>query len=87
MVQQPLNPGVLEAARQLVDRTTLRWPEACNWALPAHARDMFPGTEIVFVSASTALLDAAKAEGFLTIDPANLPPGGRGFRKRTGSGE
>ena len=28
MVQQPLNPGVLEAARQLVDRTTLRWPEA-----------------------------------------------------------
>ena len=32
MVQQPLNPAVLEAARQLLDRTTLRWPERCNWA-------------------------------------------------------
>jgi uncharacterized protein len=28
MVQQPLNPGVLETARQLLDRTSLRWPEA-----------------------------------------------------------
>ena len=27
MVQQPLNPAVLEAARQLLDRTTLRWPD------------------------------------------------------------
>ena len=28
MVQQPLNPAVLEAARQLLDRTGLRWTEA-----------------------------------------------------------
>ena len=28
MVQEPLNPAVLEAARQLLDRTTLRWPDA-----------------------------------------------------------
>ena len=73
MVQQPLNPGVLEAARQLLDRTTLRWPEALQLGAAVAARDMFPGTEIVFISASATLLEAAKAEGFDTIDPAHLP--------------
>jgi predicted nucleic acid-binding protein len=76
MVQQPLNPGVLEAARQLLDRTTLRWPEALQLGAAVTAHEMFPGTEIVFVSASATLLEAAKAEGFETIDPAHLPPRG-----------
>ncbi len=76
MVQQPLNPGVLEAARQLLDRTTLRWPEALQLGAAVTAREMFPDTEIVFVSASATLLEAAKSERFETIDPAHLPPGG-----------
>jgi len=70
MVQQPLNPAVLEAARQLLDRTTLRWPDALQLGAAIVARDMFQGTEIIFVSASEQLLDAAKAEGFNTLDPA-----------------
>jgi hypothetical protein len=73
MVQQPLNPGVLEMARQLLDRTTLRWPEALQLGAALAARDMFPGTRITFVSASTSLLDAARAEGLDAIDPAKLP--------------
>jgi predicted nucleic acid-binding protein len=73
MVQQPLNPAVLEAARQLLDRTTLRWPEALQLGSVMAARDMFPGTEITFVSASAPLLEAAKAQGLPTIDPVNLP--------------
>lgn len=73
MVQQPLNPGVLEEARQLLDRTTLRWPEALQLGSVLAAREMFPGTKIVFVSASVPLRDAAKAEGIETIDPAQLP--------------
>lgn len=73
MVQQPLNPGVLEAARQLLDRTALRWPEALQLGAAVAAREMFPGTEIAFVSASASLLQAAKAEGFETMDPAGLP--------------
>ncbi len=73
MVQQPLNPGVLETARQLLDRTTLRWPETLQLGSALTARDMFPGTAITFVAASPALLDAAKAEGFDSLDPANLP--------------
>jgi len=70
MVQQPLNPAVLEAARQLLDRTALRWPDTLQLAAALVARDMFQGTEIIFVSASPQLLEAAKAEGFHTLDPA-----------------
>jgi predicted nucleic acid-binding protein len=70
MVQQPLNPAVLEAARQLLDRTHLRWPDTLQLAAALVARDMFQGTEIIFVSASPQLLEAAKTEGFHTLDPA-----------------
>ena len=73
MVQQPLNPGVLEAAHQLLDRTALRWPDALQLGAALAARDMFPGTAITFVSASTALLEAAKNEGLETLDPASKP--------------
>ena len=74
MVQQPLNPAVLEAARQLLDRTTLRWPDTLQLAAAIVARDMFQGTEIIFVSASPQLLEAAKGEGFHVIDPAKEAP-------------
>jgi uncharacterized protein len=69
MVQKPLNPAVLEAARQLLDRTTLHWPDTLQLAAALVARDMFQSTEIIFVSASPQLLEAAKAEGFHTMDP------------------
>jgi predicted nucleic acid-binding protein len=75
MVQQPLNPAVLEAARQLLDRTSLRWPETLQLGSVLAARDMFPGTEITFVTAVPQLLDAAQAEGLETIDPTKLPVG------------
>jgi uncharacterized protein len=70
MVQEPLNPAVLEAARQLLDRTTLRWPDTLQLGAALVARDMFQNTEIIFVSASPQLLEAAKSEGFHTLDPA-----------------
>jgi predicted nucleic acid-binding protein len=71
MVQEPLNPAVLEAARQLLDRTSLRWPDALQLGAAIVARDMFQSTEIIFLSASSHLLDAAKAEGFHTLDPVH----------------
>jgi predicted nucleic acid-binding protein len=70
MVQQPLNPAVLEAARQLLDRTTLRWPDTLQLGAACVARDMFHGTEIIFVSAAQHLLEAARSEGFHALDPA-----------------
>jgi predicted nucleic acid-binding protein len=73
MVQEPLNPAVLEAARQLVDRTELRWPDAIQLGAAIVAREMFQGTEIIFVSASQCLLEAAKIEGFNVLDPLQEP--------------
>jgi uncharacterized protein len=69
MVQQPLNPAVLEAARQVLDRTTLRWPAALQLGSAMTARDMFQGTAITFVSSSQELLEAARDEGLETMDP------------------
>jgi hypothetical protein len=69
MVQEPLNPAVLEAARQLVDHTTLRWPDALQLAAAVVSREMFRGTEVIFVSSSAELLAAAITEGFHTLDP------------------
>jgi predicted nucleic acid-binding protein len=69
MVQEPLNPAVLEAARQLIDRTQLRWPDALQLGAAIVAREMFQGTEIIFVSASQSMIEAAQAEGFHVLDP------------------
>ena len=74
MVQQPLNPAVLEAARQLLDRTSLRWPDALQLGAALAARDMFQGTEIMFVSSSATLLAAAASEGFKVLDPVKEAP-------------
>src|SRR5579863_5795546 len=61
-VQQPLNPAVLESARQLLDRTALRWPQTLQLGAALTARDMFKSTLIVFVSSSLQLLEAASLE-------------------------
>ena len=77
MVQQPLNPAVLEAARQLLDRTGLRWTEALQLGAAIAAREMFQGTDIVFVSSSPRMLDAAAVEGFGLLDPTKETPVGQ----------
>ena len=73
MVQQPLNPAVLESARQLLDRTPLRWPAALQLGAALTARDMFQGTPITFVSSSPDLLEAARKEGLEIFDPVSEP--------------
>jgi uncharacterized protein len=73
MVQEPLNPAVLEAARQLIDRAELRWPDALQVGAAIVAREMFQGTEIIFVSASQHLLEIARTEGFNVLDPISEP--------------
>jgi predicted nucleic acid-binding protein len=80
MVQQPLNPAVLEAARQLLDRSSLRWTEALQLGAALAAREMFQGTEIVFVSTSQRMLDAAAVEGFGVLDPSKAIPDAQAVR-------
>ena len=69
MVQQPLNPAVLEAARQLLDRHEMRSADALQLGAAIVAREMFQGMEIVFVSADPHRLDVAKKEHFETLNP------------------
>jgi predicted nucleic acid-binding protein len=69
MVQQPLNPAVLEAARQLLDRYELRSAEALQLGAAVVAREMFQGMEITFVSSDGRLLTSARMEHFPTINP------------------
>jgi predicted nucleic acid-binding protein len=71
MVQQPLNPAVLEAARQVLDRHELRSSEALQLGAAVVAREMFQGMEIVFVSSDPRLLEAAKIERFATLNPVD----------------
>ena len=71
-VQQPLNPAVLEAARQLVDRTSLRWTDALQLGAALTARSMYQSMPIIFVSALPQMLEAAEAEGFEVIDTTKL---------------
>jgi predicted nucleic acid-binding protein len=73
MVQEPLNPAVLESARQLLDRTKLRWTDALQLGAALVAREMFRGTEIIFVSVSPQLQESARAEGFQVLDPEKDP--------------
>jgi predicted nucleic acid-binding protein len=69
MVQQPLNPAVLEAARQLLDHYDLRSPEALQLASIIVAREMAQGLEITLVSTNARLLQAARHEHFPAINP------------------
>jgi predicted nucleic acid-binding protein len=71
MVQQPLNPAVLEAARQLLDHHELRSADALQLGAAVVAREMFQGMEIVFVSSDQHLLEAAKTEHFETLNPTD----------------
>ena len=77
MVQQPVNPAVLEAARQIVDRTALRWPAAMQLGSALVSRQMFQGTAITFVSSSAELLVAARSEGLTALDPVAEESAGR----------
>ena len=73
MVQQPLNPAVLEAARRALDRHDLSASEALQLGAAQVAREMFQGMAIVFVASDGRLLEAAKAEKFEVLNPASLP--------------
>jgi hypothetical protein len=72
MVQQPLNPAVLEAARQALDRHELNAAESMQLGSAVVAREMFQGMAIVFVSSDLRLLESARAERFEVLDPSSM---------------
>ena len=71
MVEQPVNPPVLEAATTLIDRHSLRSMDAVQLASAIVARDLLAAPDMRFISSDTELLGAAAAEGFATWNPCD----------------
>jgi predicted nucleic acid-binding protein len=70
MTEQHITASVVEAAKQMVDRHGLRALDAIQLASCWIVREASGVTDIVFVASDEALLQAAAAEGFQTLDPA-----------------
>lgn len=69
---QPVNEAVVEAAAGLIDRHGLRAYDALQLAGCVLLRGTLgDAIEMQFVCADTALLEAARAEGLVTIHPGS----------------
>jgi uncharacterized protein len=71
MIEQPINPPVLEAANTLIDRHSLRSMDAVQLGCAVVARDLLAAPDMRFVASDIELLVAATAEGFATWNPCD----------------
>lgn len=71
MIEQPINPPVLEAASTLVERHYLRALDAVQLGCAIVARDLLAAPEMRMVASDSDLLKAAKKEGFETWNPCD----------------
>jgi formate-dependent phosphoribosylglycinamide formyltransferase (GAR transformylase) len=69
IIEQPVNPPVLEAANTAVDRHYLRALAAVQLASAMVARELLAASGMRFISSDDKLLAAAHAEGFETWNP------------------
>ena len=69
LIEQPVNPQVIEAANALVDRHTLRALDAVQLGSAVIARELLGRQEMRLVSSDQNLLEAAQVEGFATWNP------------------
>ena len=71
IVEQPVNPPVLEAANTLIDRHYLRALDAVQLGCAIVARDLLAAPNMRFIASDKTLLDAAQAEGFDIWNPCD----------------
>jgi uncharacterized protein len=71
IVEQPVSPAVVDAAKLIVDSHALRALDALHLAACIVTRGTLQVSDICFVSADDALLHAAEAEQFVTVNPMN----------------
>jgi predicted nucleic acid-binding protein len=71
IIEQPVNPPVLEAANTLIDRHTLRALDAVQLGCAIVARDLLAAPNMRFIASDKTLLDAAQAEGFGIWNPCD----------------
>jgi hypothetical protein len=69
MIEQPINPPVLDAAGTLIDRHCLRTLDAIQLGSAVVARDLLAAPDMRFIASDKNLLDAAEEEGFATWNP------------------
>jgi predicted nucleic acid-binding protein len=72
MIEQPAQPLVLEAARDLVDRHGLRTLDAIQLGSCLVGRDLLGCTDMTFLCSDQKLLQAAAQENLLVLDPESL---------------
>ena len=72
MIEQPINPPVLEAAGPLIDRHDLRTLDAIQLGSAIVARDLMFASDMRLIASDKALLEAARKEGFRVWNPAEL---------------
>jgi predicted nucleic acid-binding protein len=71
MIEQPVNPPVLEAASTLIDRHYLRAMDAIQLGCAIVARDLLAAPDMRFVASDKTLLEAARVEGFDIWNPCD----------------
>jgi predicted nucleic acid-binding protein len=71
IIEQPINPPVLEAANTLVDRHYLRAMDAVQLGCAVVARDLLAAPDMRFIASDKDLLEAAHKEGFETWNPCD----------------
>jgi len=71
MIEQPINPPVLEAANTLIDRHYLRALDAVQLGCAIVARDLMAAPDMRLIASDVDLLEAARAEGFGTWNPCD----------------
>jgi predicted nucleic acid-binding protein len=71
MIEQPINPSVLEAANTLIDRHYLRALDAVQLGCAIVARDLMAAPDMRLIASDVDLLEAARAEGFGTWNPCD----------------
>ena len=71
IVEQPVNPPVLDAASTLIDRYFLRAMDAVQLGCAIVARDLLAAPDMRFIASDKELLEAAHKEGFDIWNPAS----------------
>lgn len=72
ILEQPLSQTVIDVGRAVLDAHPLRAADALHLATCLVVRDTLRVSDICFVSADDALLKAAQAEQFLTLNPLRM---------------
>jgi len=71
LIEQPVNPQVLEAANIVIDRHYLRALDAVQLGCAIVARDTLAAPEMRFIAFGRITPQRARAEGFDTWNPCN----------------